>query len=493
MKPLSLRWQFAITALLVSALSVGIGAGAMLYTGHTQSQERMAAATHRELDAASSEMDALWHRTMGRLSTLSSALGSHPTNESFGIAVSSLRVLGDGVTRVEFDDGVAQWQRPLNATVPGLVVAASDDPRLRMIVDAAAIQAVLDRHSRLLEPPGVIIWDEGAGMDTAFGGRLRAEQDLPGLLAIQPPVLVQAAATGAVVAAASGAAAALAGTLLVRPLKRFEADARALAEGRRPEGRGGSKELARLSRSMQQAAADVARERHELQVVQEKLGATVRRQTRAVAEQEARFQRLFEGISHDIKGPLITANVLLQQVQREGSDGSERLDRAMIALKRLRALVLELGLLSRASTQATMAPFDLGPLVKAAVDDACRDVANASHVQWSGPNIVLRSDAERLRLAMRMLIDNGLRHGGNVRVQWVAGPVPCIRIMDDGPGFVFAPNMLEPFAVRSDQPGVAAGLGLPIANRLVRSLGGGLQIRSDAAGTRCAIFLPEGT
>ncbi len=496
MRPVSLRWHVAASVLIVSLLSVAAGAGAMLVAGHQQNVIDAERARERAAGDAAVDIDALWQRTAGRLVALSSALGDTPNDQQFGVAVGALDMLDSTIVYVRFEHGGTMFERPVNGGGAGPeVVFEAEDTRLRAEVARSTIDGIVDRHAAHLGPGAALSWDANATAGQAvitFGGAVTYAPAAAGPLVFEAATVVNAAGTGLAVAVTSAIGAAVAATVLVRPLRRFEADARALAEGRKPGSHRGVKELAGIATSMQNAAADVARDRHDLQLVQEKLGASLRKQTQVVADQEARLRRLFEGISHDIKGPLITANVLLQQVQRDAAGEHESLDRALVALHRLRALVHQLSLLSRASSEPTMAPFDLAPIIKQAAESCKRADTQGRNVQWSGPKVVLRSDAERLRIALAMLIDNGLRHGGDVRIQWVSGPVPSIEIADNGPGFAFTPEMFEPFAVRNDRPGVAAGLGLAIANRLVRSLGGGLKISSDASGTRCAIFLPGG-
>ncbi len=485
----------AAIVLVCSLFSVAAGAGAMLLDGHDRLEAQAALDREREGADAAAALSAIWHRTEGHLLSLSSALGDGPTNETFGNAVAALGILDGSVSAVRYASNDTWWQRPPGAVLASpLVRVPIEGGHLEASFDGAAIQAVLDAHAARLSPHATMAWDpqaSGGAAVTGFGGAVRISQQDISILTVDRATLLHATGTGVAVAATSVMGAVIASSILVRPLRRMQDDARALAAGQAPAKRGGPKEFARLSASMRDAAAEVARERHDLQLVQERLGASLRRQTRTVADQEVRLRRLFEGISHDIKGPLITANVLLQQTRRDAKGLDERLDRAMVALDRLRGLVDQLGMLSRATTAPLHTVVDLGPLLKQAAQEAAAAVGpRARLVRLSGPKLVIRSDPERLRTAIRLLVDNALRHGGDTRITWHEGPVPTILILDQGPGFDFVPAMFEPFAVRSDKPGVAAGLGLAIAHRFIRSLGGGLQIHSDTTGTRCTVFLP---
>ncbi len=495
LRPVSLGWHIATIILLSSLFSVAVGAGAMLVDGHERLQSQAVIDRQREGADAAAELSTIWHETGGRLIGLASALGDQPTQETFGAAVSRLDVLQGPVVAVRYITNETAWQRPMGPVLPGPLQSLEiTGGRLEAAYTAAGIQRILDRHAARLTPSATMFWaPNGDGVDVAgLGGAIIVEQEGIGWLTVDRATMWRAGGTGIAVGAACIAGTLIASTVLVRPLRRIQDDARQLAAGGRPARRGGPKEIAHISASMNEAAAEVARERQALQLAQEKLGADLRRQTRSLADQEVRLRRLYEGISHDIKGPLITANVLLQQTQRDAPRHDERLDRAMVALDRLRDLVGQLGLLSRAGTEPDNRLFDVAPLIQRAAA-AAEDIVNrrGRSVTLSGPAMAIRTDIDRLETVVTLLVDNGLRHGGNVRIRWARGPVFCISISDDGPGFDFDPAMFEPFAVRSDRPGVAAGLGLAIAHRLVHSLGGGLQMNSDANGTRCSIFLPE--
>lgn len=111
--------------------------------------------------------------------------------------------------------------------------------------------------------------------------------------------------------------------------------------------------------------------------------------------------------------------------------------------------------------------------------------------QWLGGNPTL------LEEALGNVIDNALLYGGvSVRISLEqAGGDLLIHVEDDGPalGPVTREQMLTPFW-RGDQSGAnGSGLGLPIAQKAVRGMGGGLLVssRPQVAGTRVTIRLPR--
>ena len=102
-------------------------------------------------------------------------------------------------------------------------------------------------------------------------------------------------------------------------------------------------------------------------------------------------------------------------------------------------------------------------------------------------------------LALKNLIDNGLRHArgrehGNLRIAVRrAGPNAFIEVQDNGCG-ISAKKLAalrDSIASRAFAPADGGGLGLAIASKVVADHGGVLTVDSAlGAGTRCVIELP---
>ena len=101
-----------------------------------------------------------------------------------------------------------------------------------------------------------------------------------------------------------------------------------------------------------------------------------------------------------------------------------------------------------------------------------------------GPTGVI-GDMDAIGIALRNLIDNALKHGGENA--WVTVQVEplSVLVVNDGPGV--AANTLEKL-VRPFERGITAaegsGLGLSITTAIVRQAGGTLELMSPIAGGR---------
>ncbi|MFN4089446.1 MAG: ATP-binding protein [Alphaproteobacteria bacterium] len=118
----------------------------------------------------------------------------------------------------------------------------------------------------------------------------------------------------------------------------------------------------------------------------------------------------------------------------------------------------------------------------------------------------LCSDPTALHRILALLLDNAVRYtpdGGHVEIavrqqpSGTGGAYLAFRIADDGPGM--SPDRLaqvrEPFAGAGglvSRPGSGLGVGIAIADRLARALGGTLGIESGGRGTAVTVAFPVG-
>jgi signal transduction histidine kinase len=107
--------------------------------------------------------------------------------------------------------------------------------------------------------------------------------------------------------------------------------------------------------------------------------------------------------------------------------------------------------------------------------------------------VLVRCPESDLAQVLDVLLDNGIKYGGGVRVSLGAdraAGVGWVRVADDGPGLTEEELALATsrfWRGRTDQPGT--GLGLAIAERLVRARGGTLDL-STANGLVARVVLP---
>jgi signal transduction histidine kinase len=153
--------------------------------------------------------------------------------------------------------------------------------------------------------------------------------------------------------------------------------------------------------------------------------------------------------------------------------------------------------------QLTPAPLDLHALV-AGVADGLHALAEARGVQLrldgDGP-VWVAGDEGRLRQVFINLLDNALKYtsaGGTVTVRvGRRGPAAVVSVMDTGIGIPpeHLPRVFNRFyrvdKARSRSEG-GAGLGLSIAQSIVKAHGGTIELTSTVAqGTTCTVTLPE--
>jgi signal transduction histidine kinase len=119
-------------------------------------------------------------------------------------------------------------------------------------------------------------------------------------------------------------------------------------------------------------------------------------------------------------------------------------------------------------------------------------------LRLSGPNVLAKVDADRVRQAVENLVDNGLRHagrGGFVEVRAGRdGDLLRIVVTDSGPGFDedVLDRAFEPFA-RADggREGDGAGLGLTIVRAVAEAHGGSATARNlEGGGATVSLELP---
>jgi signal transduction histidine kinase len=142
-------------------------------------------------------------------------------------------------------------------------------------------------------------------------------------------------------------------------------------------------------------------------------------------------------------------------------------------------------------------PVDLHALVEALVSTHPELAVLRRDVPEDLP--VVDADPARLRLVLRNLMDNALRHGGDARpaeltAQRVVAGVQ-LRVRDHGPGVAAADlQHLGDAFYRADQARQretgGVGLGLHLARLVVQAHGGSLQFRNAEPGLEASFEMP---
>ncbi len=214
---------------------------------------------------------------------------------------------------------------------------------------------------------------------------------------------------------------------------------------------------------------------------------------------------LLLAISHELRSPLTRARLHAELLPEDEAlrNMREPLLRDLKLMGELIADLLESERLASPHVALQLEALDLPALLREVVNAvppptvAGPDPAVRLQIDAGLPATV-RLDAARVRLLLRNLLDNALRHGGGapVDVQLApdgAGVRLCVR--DHGPGVEPAvlARLAEPFyrtdSARQRSTG-GVGLGLYLCRLIVQAHGGTMALRNAAPGLAVDVFLP---
>ena len=240
---------------------------------------------------------------------------------------------------------------------------------------------------------------------------------------------------------------------------------------------------------------------------------------RALAESHrtlASRYRLMRGVTHDIKNPLGAADGYgeLLQMGLHGELGPEQAH----AVTRIRGCIadaltiirdlLELSRAESGSLPVEKRETDLAALLRGVADEyraAAGAAGRAIHVDAAEPVSAL-TDPSRVRQVLGNLVSNAIKYArGSDRVVLSAARAPrgakqgdwvVVRVTDFGPGIPAdeLPHLFEEFYRAEGVAGVEGhGLGLSVARRIARLLGGDLTVQSEAGrGSIFTLWVPLG-
>ena len=227
--------------------------------------------------------------------------------------------------------------------------------------------------------------------------------------------------------------------------------------------------------------------------------------------------RLVRGITHDLKNPL-NAIVGYTDLLEQGIKGPlsveqiQSVNRIHRSAESLLSLIRDILDMSRAeSGQLTVLPraTSVASIVQDAAEEHAASAAASGHrldVKVSSDLPAISTDPSRVRQILGNLLSNAIKYtpaGGDISLrasvksrdgavddqQWIA-----IQVIDNGPGIPedHVADIFEEFSrldIHRDKPG--AGLGLAIALRIARLLGGDLTVnRADVQGSAFTLWLP---
>ena len=206
---------------------------------------------------------------------------------------------------------------------------------------------------------------------------------------------------------------------------------------------------------------------------------------------------LLLAISHELRSPLTRARLNVELL--DDSVPRQALLRDLAEMRDLITNLLESERLAQGHAALQAEPTDLAALVRDVADTAFE--GRALQVQIDEIGGLVRADPTRLRLLLRNLIDNALRHGADggtptVFLRREADGRIALGVRDTGRGV--APEHLaqlgapfyRPDAARTRSVG-GTGLGLALCRLVAQAHGGELRIRRGEPGLEVsAVWAP---
>jgi signal transduction histidine kinase len=218
-------------------------------------------------------------------------------------------------------------------------------------------------------------------------------------------------------------------------------------------------------------------------------------------------EQILATLSHEFRTPL---NVIMGYSTMLRDEGEPALsDEQRLALDRIQSnstalLAYVETLFYMVELDRGLVPTDVGPVriseVLARVVDDVRPIAEQKGLAVridASASLELQTDGDKLARLVRALADNAVRYtlAGEVvlTAEAAAEGAVTIGVRDTGPGI--APELVaETRGVIAARPNTAPprllGFGLRLAGRLVRVLGGTLDVASGPGGTRCTLVVP---
>ncbi|MDH5447147.1 MAG: ATP-binding protein [Gammaproteobacteria bacterium] len=210
---------------------------------------------------------------------------------------------------------------------------------------------------------------------------------------------------------------------------------------------------------------------------------------------EAKRQLLL-AISHELRSPLTRTKVATELL--DDAEQQQRLHRDLNEIEKLIEELLETERLSTPHRVLNRAPHAMNTLISQVIDDFYKE----ANIQFAPATeeITLDVDAARIKLLLKNLIDNALRHSPSdkpiaIHLQKTSNDIE-LQIRDEGEGIEaeYLPHLTEPFyrvdPSRQRETG-GYGLGLYLCRMIVEAHGGTLSIESQKQqGTSITIRLP---
>ena len=227
---------------------------------------------------------------------------------------------------------------------------------------------------------------------------------------------------------------------------------------------------------------------------------TERKRSEMLLREQAALARLGEMaavVAHEVKNPLAGIRGSLQVIGGRMAEGNR--DRAVLRdivdrIDSLNNIVQDLLVFAR-PREPKLAPVVLEQVLHETAALLKKDPAHAgTHVDITGPPVVINADPEQLQVVLLNLLLNAAqatRDAGRIHIDVSTNDGVCqIAISDNGPGISpeVRERIFEPFFTTKHR---GTGLGLPTAKRVVERHHGSITIDCPAeGGTTVTVALP---
>jgi signal transduction histidine kinase len=229
------------------------------------------------------------------------------------------------------------------------------------------------------------------------------------------------------------------------------------------------------------------------------LAATINTMAADIGQMLDAKRSLLLAISHELRSPLTRArlNTELLPETRELQASREALLRDLALMRDLVTDLLESERLSSRHAALHCEPVDLPALVREVVDGLGQPVQQ----NLAATLPLLQLDPTRMRLLLRNLLDNALRHSGNalqaplLQLMATANGGVVLSVRDFGAGVApehlaqLAQPFYRPDAARTREGG-GVGLGLYLCKLVALAHGGSFAIENAQPGLRVTVTLP---
>ena len=262
-----------------------------------------------------------------------------------------------------------------------------------------------------------------------------------------------------------------------------------------------------LARKPRSAMEELEQQNHEmLQALED-----MRRQQLVLQQADLRKNEFLAILAHELRSPLATLNMTLAILRRKTSitveeigQRSDVMSRQIGHLVRLVDDLTDVTRVDKGKVELQEAPVEVNSLVKDALEMASAAIEHRRHTVLFDPtaaDLWVRGDASRLLQVVTNVIQNAAKYTpeeGRIEVRLrTLGTRVLIEVTDNGAGIdaEMLPQVFGMFVQarnRSSDDNAGLGIGLTLADRLVRDHGGEISVKSEGIGhgSQFTITLP---